>query len=228
MKGVILAGGNGSRMRPATEVYPKSMALVYDKPMLHYPLTTLRDMGCDSAVVVGSPDGVGAFAKAFKDGADYNLDLEYKVQREPNGVAGALGRVASSVTGFFPLVLGDCYYDPAPRPHTWTRPTIFWHDFEHGTEHSVWDPRTDAIIEKPRLVSIGQRAIISYIYDTSVFEFIERMKPAHGSGELEIVDIHNYYRMEGAEFVPYQGYFADMGTPDGLLRAANHIQGQQR
>ena len=118
MKGVLLAGGNGSRMRPATEVYPKSMALVYDKPMLHYPLTTLKDMGCDSAVIVGSPDGVGAFSKAFKDGSDYGLDLEYKVQREPNGVAGALQRVRSAVSGLFPLMLGDLYYDPAPSPQT--------------------------------------------------------------------------------------------------------------
>lgn len=224
MKGVILAGGNGSRMRPATEAYTKAACLVYDKPMLHYPLTTLRDMGCDSAVIVSSPNGVGDLSRMFKDGEDYDLDIEYKVQNQPGGVAQALGRVANSVTGLFPLILGDCYYAPAPKPRSWEHPTIFWHEFEHANEHSTWNPETDAIIEKPRLVDIGKRAIISYIYDTSVFDFISRMKPAHGSGELEIVDIHNYYRLEGAEFVEYKGYFADMGTPDGLLRAANYIQ----
>lgn len=227
MKGVILAGGSGSRMRPATEVYPKGMALVYDKPMLHYPLSTLRDMGCDSAVIVGSPEGVGAFSKAFKDGADYDLDLEYKVQREPNGVAGALGRVATSVNGLFPLVLGDCYYSVPPKPHNTVHATMFWHEFPTAIEHSIWIPEVDAIFEKPRYVNVGMRAIISYIYDERVFEFIERMNPAHNTGELEIVDIHNFYRDVGADMVEYQGFFADMGTPDGLLRAANYIQEHQ-
>lgn len=220
MKGVVLAGGNGSRMGTG-ELYPKASALVYNKPAIHYPLTTLRDMGCDSAVIVASPEGMASISRFVKDGADFELDVEYKVQREPNGVAGALGRVANNVTGLFPLVLGDCYYSPAPRPMHRDRPTMFWHDFPTGTEHSVWIPEIDAIFEKPRFVEVGRKAIISYIYDERVFEFIEQMGPAHNSGELEIVDIHNFYR-DKAEMVEYQGFFADMGTPDGLLRAANH------
>lgn len=226
MKGVILAGGAGSRLRPATDVYPKCMALVYDKPMIHYPLTTLKAMGCDSAVIVGSPDGVGAIAKAYKDGEEVGLDLEYKVQNKPGGVAQALGRVANSVEGVFPLVLSDCFYNVAPRPMNRQNPvpTLIWHEFEHANEHSVWHPESGAIIEKPRLVDLGKRAIISYYYDEAVFEFIDQMKPAHGSGELEIVDIHNFYRERGADMVEFQGFFADMGSPNGLLRAANYIQ----
>lgn len=227
MKGVILAGGAGSRLRPATEVYPKCMALVYDKPMIHYPLMTLAGMGCDSAVIVGSPDGIGAIAKAYKDGEEVGMDLEYKVQNKPGGVAQALGRVANSVSGVFPLALSDCYYSNVPRPMHKDTPTLFWHEFDHAYEHSVWSPEADAIIEKPRYVNLGNRAIISYFYDESVFEFIEQMQPAHNSGELEIVDIHNYYRNRGAEMVEFQGFFADMGTPDGLLRVSNYIQGRQ-
>lgn len=222
MKGVILAGGSGSRMRPATEAYTKSACLVYDKPMIHYPLTTLAEMGCDSAVIVASPSGVGDISRMIKDGSAYGLDVEYKVQNEPNGVAGAILRAATCVKGVFPLILGDCYYDPAPP--VVTVPTLYWHEFETATEHSIWHPESDAIIEKPRLVDLGNRAIVSYFYDENLFEYAASVKPAHGSSELEIVDVHNYYRMNGAQMVEYTGYFADMGTPDGLLRAANHIK----
>lgn len=226
-KGVILAGGSGSRLRPATNVYPKCMALVYDKPMLHYPLKTLKAMGCDSAVIVGSPEGIGAIAKAYMDGEAVGLDLEYKVQNTPGGVGQALGRVANNVAGLFPLMLSDCYYSTPPTPKQFKKPTMFWHEFATATEHSVWHPETGAIIEKPRYVDLGNKAIVGYIYDESVFEFINQMKPAHGSNELEIVDIHNYYRMGGADMVEYTGTFFDLGTPDGLLRGANYIQQQK-
>lgn len=223
MKGVILAGGSGSRMKPATEAYAKSAALVYDKPMIHYPLTTLRDWGCDTAVIVGSPTGAGDFAKMLKSGADYGLDIEYKVQDEPGGVAQALARVESSVEGVFPLVLGDCYYDPAPPRQD--EATIYWvspERYENADQHSMWYPEIGAF-EKPRLVKLGKGAIISYFYDERVFDFIKTMKPAHGTGELEIVDIHNFYIREEAQMLEYTGWFGDMGTPEGLLRVANHI-----
>lgn len=221
-KGVILAGGNGSRLG-TSEAYPKAAALVYDKPAIAYPLQTLKDMGCDSAVIVASPTGIGALSKLVKDGADYGLDVEYKVQREPNGVAGALDRVANNVKGLFPLILGDCYYDPAPVPVS-DNPTMFWHEFPTATEHSIWVSEANAIFEKPRHVDVGKKAIIGYVYDERVFEFIDQMAPAHNTRELEIVDIHNFYRNLGADMVQYQGYFADMGTPDGLMRAAQHEQ----
>ncbi|GEM_PF-3542672 len=223
MKGVILAGGSGSRMRPATEAYAKSAALVYDRPMIHYPLTTLREWGCDTAVIVGSPSGTGDFAKMLKSGVDYGLDIEYKVQDEPGGVAQALARVENSVDGVFPLVLGDVYHDPAPPKQD--EATLFWvspERYPNVDQHSTWYPEI-GIFEKPRLVKIGRGAIISYFYDERVFDFIKKMKPAHATNELEIVDIHNFYRGEGAQMVEYTGWFGDMGTPEGLLRVANHI-----
>lgn len=221
MKGVIIAGGEGTRMGAVSEVYNKHVATCYDRPVIHYPLATLKAMGCDEAVIVGSPKSIGDIAKYVKDGERVGLDVEYKVQAEPTGVAGAIGRVANNVTGVFPLLLGDCYYAPAlPRQ---TEPTLFWKEYEFADQHSVWNPETDAIIEKPRYVDLGNRAIIGYYYDESVFEFIDSMSPAQ-SGELEIVDIHNFYRNNGAQFVEFKGFFADMGTPDGLLRAAQNAQ----
>lgn len=219
MRGVILAGGSGSRMAPVTEVTSKAMLTVYDRPAIEYPLRTLRAMDCDSAVVVASPKSIGQIADYFKDGERVGLDLIYKVQAEPIGVADAVNKAKGLVGGLFPLLLGDVYFDSALPKRT--GPTLFWHEFDFADQHSVWLPDKNIIVEKPRYIDIGKKAIVAYYYDESVFEFIDSMTPAQ-SGELEIVDIHNYYRQTGAAFIRYSGFFADMGTPQGLLRAANH------
>lgn len=219
MKGALLAGGNGSRIGATKEIYNKHVSQCYDKPVIHYPLTTLAAMGCEEVVIVGSPQSAGEIAKYVKDGERFGLDISYKVQAEPTGVAGAIDRLSGAISGVFPLMLGDCYYDPVLPVAT--EPTLFWHEFAHATEHSVWNPETNAIIEKPRFVDLGKRAIIGYYYDETIFDFIHTLTPAK-SGELEIVDIHNYYRERGADMVEFTGFFADMGTPEGLLRAAEH------
>lgn len=224
VKGVILTGGRGSRLAPTTEIYNKHVVHVYDRPMIHYPIQTLAQMGCEDVVIVGSPQGVGDIAETVKDGNQFGVEVEYRVQNEPNGVAGALKKAERSVSGMFMLILGDIYLDPAPKIQS--KPTLFWNSYDYADQHSVWNPETDAIIEKPRYVSLGNRAIIAYQYDDRVFDFINGMTPAQ-SGELEIVDIHNYYRLLGAQFVEYAGYFSDMGTPNGLLRAAQHEQRKQ-
>jgi glucose-1-phosphate thymidylyltransferase len=113
MTGVILAGGKGTRMRPATELYNKHTIWVYDRPMIDIPIKTLKDMGCDNVQIVSSPEGVGDIAKLVKDGAEFEVDITYKIQREADGMAGALG-VSSVQDELFPVVCGDCYYDPNP------------------------------------------------------------------------------------------------------------------
>lgn len=221
MKGVILAGGNGSRLAPQTEFQSKAMVMVYDRPAIEYPLNTLRRMGCESAVVVASPKSVGEIASYFKDGERVDLDLEYTIQNTPTGVADALLRTKNAVSGSFPVLLGDVYFDSPLEPQD--KATLFWHEFEFANQHSVWNPEQDIIVEKPRYIDLGHKAIVGYYYDERVFEFIESMSPAE-SGELELVDVHNFYRKLGANMVEYTGFFADMGTPDGVLRAANHIR----
>lgn len=224
MKGVILAGGSGSRLAPQTEVQSKAMVMVYDRPAIEYPLNTLREMGCDSAIVVASPKSVGEIAGYFKDGERVGLSLEYAVQNTPSGVADALYRTKNAVSGTFPVLLGDVYFDKPLEPQT--EATLFWNEFDLATAHSVWNPEHDIIVEKPRYIDIGKKAIVAYYYDERVFEFIESMSPAQ-SGELELVDVHNFYRQLGAKMIQYSGFFADMGTPNGVLRAANHIKEQQ-
>lgn len=213
--GVILAGGEGTRLgknRP----YNKQLSLVYDRPMIEYPVQTLLDMGVEHAQIVSSPEGVADMFKVYK--ANINgLDVTYETQYIPAGAAHALGH--TSIKGTFPVLCGDVYFDPAPEPSE--VPTLYWAEFPTANQHSVWNPETNEIIEKP-IRDIGKRAIIAYYYDERVYEVIRNMQPSE-RGELELIDLHNWYAQHGAEFKEYKGFFTDMGTPEGLLRAANHI-----
>lgn len=222
MRGVLFTAGEGTRLRPVTESYNKGMALVYDKPMIHYPLTTLKDMGCDAVTIVSNPMGMAAITQYVKDGEAFDLDVNYRIQAPGTSFAEAISKL--EVSGVFPFMLGDCFYSYAPRPRSKNQPTLFWHEFEHAEQHSVWNPETGAIIEKPRLVNLGKKAIVAYFYDERLIEFASKFKPEPGMPPLQIVDIHNYYKENGASLVPFSGFFADMGTPNGLLRAANWIK----
>jgi glucose-1-phosphate thymidylyltransferase len=218
MTGVVLAGGEGKRMGLP---YNKHLANVYDKPMIQYPLETLKEMGCDSAVIVSTPEGIGDMAKMLRDGAEVGLDITYKVQPHPVGTPHALGYAEGIVKGVFPVLCGDVYLDPAPEPQD--EATLYWHEFPEAINHSVWNPETNEIVEKP-LRDIGTRAIIAYIFDEKVFDFIRTLEPSD-RGELEMVDLYRGYLLEGIKMQEYKGFFADMGTPEGLLKVANYEAG---
>lgn len=214
MEGVILAGGEGTRLgrRP----YNKQLALVYDRMMIEYPAQTLLDMGVTEAQIVTTMSGVIDMGKAY--GKNINgLNIEYKVQQTPRGAADALGHTA--IEGVFPVLCGDVYFDPSPEPSD--VPTLYYHEFPGAENHSVWHPESNTIVEKP-IVDLGRRAIVAYIYDDRVYDVIDSLKPTE-RGELELIDLHNFYLQNGAQVMPYKGFFGDMGTPSGLLRVANHI-----
>lgn len=230
-EGVILAGGKGTRLghnRP----YNKHLSLVYDRPMIEYPLATLRAMGVEKAQVVVPPDDYWDFLNNYPHKVE-GVRLSYRTQAEAKGSADALGK--TMLKGVFPVLCGDVYFDPAPHlgdnPYTdkqgrfpeITSPTLFWTEFEGAQNHSVWNAETNEIIEKPKR-DIGKRAIVAYVYDERVYDVIKTLKPTE-RGELELIDLHNWYLQNGAEMVEYKGFFGDMGTPDGLLRVANHVKG---
>lgn len=212
---VILSGGKGTRLSGASKFYNKHLALVYDRPMIEYPVQTLMDMGVEHAKIVSDPVGVQTMFRTYK----YNingLDVFYETQYKPLGAADALGR--TSIKGTFPVLCGDVYFDPAPEPSD--RPTLYYHEFEGAQNHSVWNPETNTIVEKP-IRDIGRRAIVAYYYDDRVYNVIKTLEPTE-RGELELIDLHNWYLQNGAEVKEYKGFFGDMGSPDGLLRVANH------
>jgi glucose-1-phosphate thymidylyltransferase len=206
-------------MHELTGGHNKHTYEVAGKPMIYYPLENLKAMGCDSAVIVTSPEGIGDLAAVLKDGSELGLDLTYKVQPEPGGSAQALGFAEGEVKGVFPVLCGDVYFDPK-LTKKWS-PTLFWCDYAYGNMHSVWNPETNEIIEKP-LRDIGKRAIVGYYYDDRVFDVIRGLEPS-AKGEIELVDLHRFFLEDGADMVEHKGFFGDMGTPGGLLRVENHI-----
>jgi len=214
-EGVILAGGEGTRLgenRP----YNKHLTLVYDKPMIEHTVEQMKALGVDHAHIVSSTSGVADMFRVYRDEIN-GLDVSYHEQYWPNGAAHALGQTA--LEGAFPVLCGDTYFDPPLEPSE--RPTLYWNEFEGAQNHSVYDPETNIIVEKP-VRDIGKRAIVAYYYDERVYDVIKTLEPTE-RGELELIDIHNWYLEHGVELVQYEGFFSDMGTPEGLLRVANHL-----
>lgn len=215
-EGIILAGGQGTRMGRASKYQNKHTLLVYDRPMIEYPMQTLKDMGVNHLNVVSSPSGIKDIYRRYGHKFE-GTDIYYETQPQPLGAAEAIGYTA--INGTFPVLCGDAYFDPAPEQSS--VPTLYWHEFEGAQNHSVWDPETNQIIEKP-IRDIGKRAVIAYYYDDRVYDVIKTLEPTE-RGEIELIDLHNWYLQNGAEMKEYMGFFADMGTPDGLLRVANHV-----
>lgn len=215
-EGVVLAGGNGTRLgrnRP----YNKHLTLVYDRPMIEYPVQTLMDMGVEKGHIVSSESGVVDMSRTY--GREINgLPVEYHVQSVPLGSAHALGH--TSLEGVFPVLCGDVYFDPSPPSAD--KPTLYWTHYKNAANHSVYDPETNTIVEKPTR-DLGDRAIVAYMYDERVYDVINALSPTE-RGELELIDLHNFYLQQGAAVKEHKGFFQDMGSPDGLLTVANYVR----
>jgi glucose-1-phosphate thymidylyltransferase len=217
MRGVILAGGEGTRLQGLTNGHNKHSYEVSGKPMILYPLDNLKAMGCDSAVIVTNEKGMEDLPPIV---ANHDLEVSFRVQKVAAGAADALSHAEDLVSGVFPVLCGDVYFDPKlPKSEV---PTLFWCDYAFGHLHSVWNPETGEIIEKP-LKDIGKKAIVGYYYDERVFEVIQNLEPSE-RGELELVDLHRFYLENDADMVEHKGFFGDMGTPGGLERVEYHIQ----
>lgn len=217
MVGVVLAGGNGTRMHSLTGGRNKHSYEVAGRPMIYYPLDNLKEMGCDTALVVSSPSGIMDLYPLLQ-GMYNGMKINYRIQDKPEGSAQALGLAEGKVEGVFPVLCGDVYFDPhLPKAD---KPTLFWHEYELGDTHSVWNPETNEIIEKAK--DIGKRAIVGYYYDERVFDVIRGLKPSE-RGELELVDLHRFYANNGAEMVEYEGFFGDMGTLEGVRRIEDKL-----
>ena len=208
MRGVLLAGGRGTRMGDSTQVANKHTLPVYDRPMIYFPVHTLRAMGCDDILVITSPDAVGDLATLLPD-------CTFRVQPEPNGVAGALALAEGYVDGLFPVILGDNWFSVAPPMPD--GPALF--TFHHSNPERFGVLHNGVVYEKPAEPPSHRVVTGLYVFDSRAFDAIRGLTPSV-RGELEIADVNTWYLARGAQVVDVDGEWSDMGTPDSLLDVA--------
>jgi glucose-1-phosphate thymidylyltransferase len=230
MKGIVLAGGKGSRLNPLTRVTNKHLLPVYDKPMIYYPIQTLVNAGIAEILLVTGGQNAGDFLRLLGDGRDFGLKhLNYTYQEGEGGIAEALG-LAEYFAGdqSVCVILGDNIIEGnIRRAVTEFRKQdqgakILLKEVEDAQRFGVAEIQADRVVaieEKPLHPKSNYAVIGVYLYDASVFEKIRRLKPS-GRGELEITDVNNFYLEERKlTYEILQGWWTDAGTFESLLRA---------
>lgn len=221
MKGILLAGGNGTRLRPLTLITNKHLLPVYDKPMIEYPLQTLIDLGCDDILIVSGGENIGGFADYLGDGSKYGVRLTYRVQPGAGGVAQALGCAEGFMdSDLFPVILGDNYFE---QPMILDKPGVILSEVKHPERFGVYDIHSLSIVEKPTNYISNLAVTGLYWYDQSVFEIIKTLKPSD-RGELEITDVNNQMLKKGGMVRVNSAYWSDMGTFESLHETSKFIK----
>src|SRR5258708_6956723 len=234
MKGVVLAGGTGSRLNPLTKVTNKHLLPVYDKPMVYYPIQTLVNAGTREILLVSGGKNAGDFLRLLGNGREFGLKhLNYTYQEGEGGIAEALGLAQDFADGNpICVVLGDniiemniCNAVEAFEQQK-CGAKILLKEVPDAERFGVAEIRGEHVVcieEKPRMPKSNYVVIGVYLYDNTVFEKIRRLKPS-GRGELEITDVNNFYIQEGTlTYETLDGWWTDAGTFDSLLRANNLV-----
>ena len=231
MKGVVLAGGTGSRLHPLTLVTNKHLLPVYDRPMIYFPLQTLAGMGITEVMVILGGRSIGDIVELLSDGQEFGLDLSYRYQRGSLGIAHAIGLTRDFVgSDPFCVVLGDNILSGDPllgvatefETGPWGAGTMLYR-VEDSQRFGVaeFDDQGNVIgfEEKPERPKSDSIPIGVYFLRPSAFEVIEHLAPS-GRGEFEITDVLNHYVRDGSLYAPhYAGKWHDAGTIDSLLDA---------
>lgn len=236
-KGIILAGGTGTRLYPVTHTISKQLLPVYDKPMIYYPLTTLMLAGIRDILIISTPDDLDSFKKLLGDGSQWGIDLDYIPQPRPDGLAQAF-LLGEEFIGddLSTLILGDNIFyghdiesilDAAYRRTKGA--TIFAYHVNDPERYGVAEfDQNNMVIsleEKPKLPKSNFAVTGLYFYDQNVVRLVKNLKPSK-RGELEITDLNQQYLDQGALYVEMMGRgytWLDTGTHDSLLDAGKFI-----
>lgn len=237
MRGLILAGGLATRLRPLTWVTNKHLLPIYNKPMIYYPLESLARAGIKEILISSSPDHAGQFANLLKGGDQFGVKLYYSVQENPKGgIAHAIGLAEEFAKGDkMAVILGDNIfsYDLKPTVEKFKKKNkgavvfgirmLEMESKHYGVIEIDSVGKVVSIVEKPEnpKSDIAQTGI--YLYDGRVFDFIRKQKPSD-RGELEVTDLNNFYLKEGTLECSLLDWWIDAGTShDELLRANNLV-----
>jgi len=238
MKGIILAGGSGSRLYPLTKAVSKQLVPIYDKPMIYYPLSVLMLAGIRELLVITTPHERDGFLRLLGDGSDLGLQISFATQPKPEGIAQAF-LIGKEFVGSSPaaLALGDnIFYGHGfseilrKAANRQEGATVFGYRVRDPERYGVVEfdaaGRAVGLEEKPSVARSSFAVTGLYFYDNRVVRFAEELKPS-ARGELEITDLNRVYLQEGALFVEKLGRgiaWLDTGTHESLLQASNFIQ----
>ena len=242
MKGIILAGGSGTRLAPLTNIVCKQLLPVYDKPMIYYPLSTLMKVGIKDILIISTEKDIVKFKELFSNGENLGINLQYKIQEKSNGIAEAfvIGREFIKNESVV-LILGDNIFYGKQFEES-LKENINLQSGGKIFGYKVKNPENYGVIEfdeNKRVLSIEEKPVNPksdyiipgiYIYDNSVIKKAENLKPSKRN-ELEITDISNMYLKENnlsVEILSEENTWYDTGTCNSLLEAENFIQKEQK
>lgn len=249
MDGVLLTGGLASRLRPITTVTNKHLLPVYNKPMLFYGIELLRDLGCERIVIILGGNSVGDIVSLVRDGSDFGVEVVYKYQNEPKGIAHAIALAKDIIdtdiykAKKFLVLLGDNLYGDVSvlQEHVkhWAAKdwqsdldisfSIFLsqsdHPYDYGQPVFDADEKITTFVEKKK--DVGHNYIVTGLYGLNCMAFeIIKKQHASGRGEFEITDTLSAWPLVFPYY--YQGFWSDCGTPEGLIEAAQYMKEKDR
>jgi glucose-1-phosphate thymidylyltransferase len=231
MKGIILAGGTGSRLYPLTQSVNKQLLPVYDVPLIYYPMATLMNAGIQEICIISSPDYIPAYKKLFKNGRHLGLNISYEIQEKPEGIAQAfiIGKEFIGNDSVM-LVLGDNIFHGNIDYSFFSGAKVFAYEVSNPQDYGVVkfneEGKATMLVEKPKEF-ISKFAIPGlYIYDNEVIDIAENLKPSP-RGELEITDLNKEYLKNDRLYVTKldRGFvWLDAGVPSTLHQASSYVE----
>lgn len=241
MKGIILAGGTGTRLRPLTTLINKHLLSIYDKPMIYYPLMTLINSGIEEIMIVSGREHAGQFLQMLGSGKEFGVNLSYTVQEKAGGIAQALGLCRrftynNDYNDNIAVILGDNIFEEKFDfddfnenliDDTGFGARVYLKEVPDANRFGVAEIKDDKIIgieEKPKEPKSNYAVTGLYLYDSNVFDVISRLKPS-GRGELEITDVNSWYIRQGLmDYRIVKGFWSDAGTFSSLFNASEFMK----